>query len=82
MTPEAPANAADPLDDAELGPPIAELRDLSLPLGTTFPDRVRGRIERRLITGELLELAWTAPLMVLIELLQAPLQLLRGRRRP
>ena len=71
-----------PPGDPDLGAPVAELRDLSLPLGSAFPDKVRGRIERRLLAGELIGLVWAAPLAVLLELLQAPMQFLMGRRRP
>jgi len=69
-------------DEAELGPPVEELRDLAWTLGAGFTDRVRGRIERRLLAGELLDFAWTAPLMLLLELLPAPFETLSGRRRP
>jgi len=43
---------------------------------------VRGRIERRLLAGEFMGLAWTAPMMMLLELLRVPFELLVGKRRP
>lgn len=71
-----------PVDDTDLGEPVTELRDLSLPVDDRFGRRVRGRIERRVLAGELLGLAWTAPLMTFLEFLRIPFELLLGRRRP
>lgn len=68
-----------PVAEDDLGPPLEQLRDLAVPLSTSFPDRVRRRIERRVLAGALIDLAWTAPLAVLLELLRAPLEAL-GRR--
>ena len=82
MTGEPPPGGIGAGLDDELGQPVDELRDLALPLGASFPDRVRGRIERRLLTAELLDLAWTAPLAVLLELLRAPFEALAASRRP
>jgi hypothetical protein len=69
-------------DDGDLGEPIAELQHLSIALDERFARRVRGAIERRLLAGEMLSLAWTAPIAALLELLRAPFELLAGRRRP
>jgi hypothetical protein len=68
-------------DDDDLGEPIDGLKDLSLPLDPQFSRRVRGSIERRLLAGELLSLAWAAPLAVLMELLRAPFEQFAGRKR-
>jgi hypothetical protein len=65
--------------DEDLGPPVEQLRDLEVPLGTGFTTRVRGRIERRLFASHLIDLAWAAPLAVLLELLRAPFEALEGR---
>lgn len=71
-----------PVDDIDLGEPVSELRDLSLAVDDRFGRRVRGRVERRVLAGELLGLAWTAPLMTLLEFLRIPFELLQGKRRP
>lgn len=73
---------ATPVDDTDLGEPVTEIRDLSLAVDDRFSRRVRGRVERRLLAGELLGLAWTAPLMMLLEFLRVPFELLLGKRRP
>ncbi len=75
--PEAPALA----EDGETGEPIVELRALSLAVDERFGRRVRGRIERRLLAGEFINLAWAAPLMAFFELLRAPFELFAGKRR-
>lgn len=67
--------------DNEIGEPIAELAELRWDAADDFARRVSGRIERRLLAGRLLDVAWTAPLTVLLELLRAPLELLTGSRR-
>ncbi|MGH9310329.1 MAG: hypothetical protein ACRD1U_13205 [Vicinamibacterales bacterium] len=81
MTAEPPDPGREtPLGDDDLGPPIAELEGLSLPVGSQFGDRVRSRIERRLLAGHFLELAWAAPFTMLLEFLRVPFDLLSGRR--
>lgn len=69
------------LSETDLGEPLAELYDLSWPSGDDFGRRVNGRIERRLLAGRLLDVAWSAPLMVIIELLRAPFELFSSGRR-
>ena len=69
-----------PDDEADTGVPIVELRDLSLTVGDRFGRHVQGRIERRVLAGEFLGLAWTAPVMMLLEFLRAPFELLGERR--
>ena len=68
----------DPADD--LGPPIAELRDVGTPLDDRFSTRVRHRLDRRMLAGDALELLWTAPLTMLIEFLRWPFDGRSGRR--
>jgi hypothetical protein len=68
--------------DDDMGEPVVELRDLSLSADDRFGRRVRGKIERRILTGEFIVLAWTAPMMMLLELLRVPFELLAGRKRP
>ena len=60
--------------DTEMGQPIAELAQLEWQPGDQFGRRVTGSIERRLLTGRLLDVAWSAPLMVLLELLRVPFE--------
>lgn len=72
---------AEALTDADLGEPLAELETLTWQPGEDFGRKVGGRIERRLLTGRLLDMAWSAPLMVILELLRAPLELFSGSRR-
>jgi len=82
VTPEdASASGAPHDDDGEAGEPIAELRDLSVAVEERFGQRVRGKIERRVLTGEFLGLAWAAPWMMLLEFLRAPFELLGERRQ-
>lgn len=72
---------AEVLTDADLGEPIAELENLAWQPREDFGRKVSGRIERGLLTGRLLDMAWSTPLMVILELLRAPLELFSGRRR-
>ena len=82
MTPDVSGPGGEsPADEVDMGEPIVELRDLSLAVDDRFGRRVRGRLERRLLAGELLGLAWTAPMTMLLEFLRAPFELLFGRRR-
>jgi len=70
-----------PDDPSDLGEPIAELADLGWTPGSRFANKVTGGIERRLLTGRLLDVAWTAPLLVLIEFLRVPFESLSTNRR-
>lgn len=69
------------IETDDLGEPIAELSDLAWTPDAQFGRRVTGRIERRVLTGRLLSVAWSAPLMVLLELLRAPFESLSSNRR-
>lgn len=69
------------LTDAQLGEPVAELEDLAWQAGDDFGRKVTGRIERRLLTGSFLDMAWTGPLMVILELLRVPFEMFSGNRR-
>jgi hypothetical protein len=82
LSPETPDPGAPSAEESDLGPPVAELRDVSWTLKDGFSDRVRGRIERRVLTGEFLDLVWAAPLMLLLELLRLPFEALARKRRP
>lgn len=69
--PDVPGNGHSG-EDAELGPPITELRGVEWPVRDRFDVRVRGRIERRVLGGTFLELFWTAPVRMLLEFLRWP----------
>ncbi len=82
MTPDRPepTTPGTPDPDPDLGAPVTELQGLMLPVGDRFPKRVRNAIDRRLLAGTLLDLAWTAPLMVVLELLRAPFERFSRKR--
>jgi len=82
VTPPGEGNGADGADeDPDLGPPVAELRDVSLSLGDRFVGRVRGRIERRMLTGEVVELLCVAPVTMFLEFLRWPFEALSRDRQ-
>ena len=72
-----PTNDGHEIDDGE---PVAELEGISVPVDRQFGERVRGRIERRLLAGDLIELAWMAPFIVLIEWITTPFRMLSDRK--
>jgi hypothetical protein len=72
-------NGEEPIDDTEMGEPVAELRTLSLDVDDRLGRRVRGSIERRVLAGDLLGLAWNAPLMILLEFIRAPFELFKSK---
>jgi len=76
-----PLPPAEEPEPADLGEPIAELRELDWAAGDRFGRKVTGGIERRLLAGRLLDVTWTAPLMVLLELLRAPFESFSSGRR-
>lgn len=80
MAPDPDDPTGDGTDEA-LGAPVTELQGLVLTVDERFARKLRNRIDRRLLTGIFIDLAWTAPLMVLLELLSAPFALL-SRKRP
>jgi hypothetical protein len=67
VTPDPDEPGSGSADEAELGEPIGELQDVSWPVSERFDAKLRGRIERRLLGGSLLELAWTAPRTLVLE---------------
>lgn len=82
MTPDTPQpDAAESITDGEMGGPLLELQDLSLDVGDRLRRRVRGSINRRVLAGELVGLAWTAPLTILLEFFRAASELFNGKRR-
>ncbi|MCC7032104.1 MAG: hypothetical protein IT179_04625 [Acidobacteria bacterium] len=64
--------SADVPSPDETEPPVPELAAFELPLDEAFVTRVRCRIERRVLAGDLAELAWSGPLAAVIALLRAP----------
>lgn len=82
MTPDGSRPGGEPpVDDPDMGEPVVELRDLSLAVDDRFGRRVRGRLERRVLAGEFISLAWRAPMMMLLEFLRVPFELLVGKKR-
>jgi hypothetical protein len=79
MTPDDPKPTGPDEEDPALGAPVTELRDVSFGVGDQFATRVRGRIERRVLAGEVIELIWTAPLTMVLEFLRWPFELFRRR---
>jgi len=77
----AGGRSGDADDDQELGAPITELRGLLLSVDERFVQRVHNGIDRRLLAGSFLDLAWSGPLLVLLELLRIPFELLSGKGR-
>ena len=69
-------------NDVELGEPIAELADLHADVRPGFVGRVRRRIDRRELTGQLLGLTWSAPAAILLEFLGMVFELLGLGRAP
>ncbi len=81
MSPDTPPpDAASDTDD--LGEPVTQLQDLPIDVSQRFVHHVRGRIERRVVTADILDLVWTAPLMVLLEFLRVPFEAFGRNRRP
>ena len=76
-----PPNGESSRDTEDLGQPVAELLNLPLDVDDRFVRHVRGRIERRVVTGEFLGLAWTAPLMMLLEFIRIPFEAFGRDRR-
>lgn len=80
MTPDDPTSHVPSPDDDELGEPVTALRQVSWSLPDRFVARVRGRVERRVLAAESLELLVTAPLTMLLEFLRWPFELFTNRR--
>ncbi len=70
--------ALDALSDEELGEPIAELADYSVPPPTYLMPRVRHSIFRRTLAGDVTRFATWGPITALMELLRAVFESLRG----
>lgn len=68
--------------DEDIGAPVEPLQDFALPDDERFVDRVGRRIERRLLTNELLTVAWHAPFATALELLRIPFAWKDSPRRP
>lgn len=71
-----------PNGDEDVGAPVEPLQDFTLPDDERFVDRVGRRIERRLLTNELLTVAWHAPVATALELLRVPFAWKDSARRP
>jgi len=53
----------------EAGQPVDELSRLAVEVDSNFVGRVRGRIERRAVTGHFLSLSWHATAAIVLEFL-------------
>ena len=73
------SNQDDPVDGDD-DAPVAELEGISIPVDERFGEQIRGRIERRLLAGDLIELAWMGPFVVLLEWLTTPFRMLQDRQ--
>lgn len=58
-----------PDPDDDLGAPIEAIERLRVPASPTFLRKVRGRIARRSLGIQLLDMTWSAPAQVLLEFL-------------
>ena len=65
-----PDGPADDDDEADLGPPIAELRRLEQPSSATFLEVLRRKVERRVVTGQVTSAWWYLPRLVLLQFLE------------
>jgi hypothetical protein len=68
--------------DDDVDAPVEPLQDFALADDERFVDRVGRRIERRLLSNELLTVAWHAPLATALELLRVPFAWKDAARRP
>lgn len=59
----------EPDDEVDPGPPIDALARLRASTAPGFADRVRGRIHRRSLGLQVLELSWFGPILVAVEFL-------------
>lgn len=69
-----------PLDDDDLGAPVAELRDFEEAPASGFLDRVVRRLRRRALGGQLMTLAWTGFGQVVLEFLRIVYSFFEPRR--
>lgn len=70
--------------DESLGPPVTELQLLQEPPATGFLGRIRGRINRRLLTADTLDLSLQGLFQTFFEYLSSMIQALvdpEGRRK-
>jgi len=66
----------------EVGAPLDELTAFEVEVDDDFVDQVGRRIQRRILTGDLLRLAWTGPAVAVLELLRVPFEWLAGGPAP
>ena len=67
--------------DRDRDEPLAELRELEVEPRPGFLERVRHRVDRRVLGVHALRFAWLAPALVLLEYLGVALTMLFGDRR-
>lgn len=78
---EPPLTPEDGPEPSDLGEPVAELQDLGWTASDRFGRKVTGGIERRLLASRLLDVTWSGPLLVLLELLRVPFESFSTGRR-
>jgi len=59
-----------PRDDIDTGHPIKALRDLAPEETPGFFDRLRAKIDRKIMTNEFVSLGWDVPRLVLKEFME------------
>jgi hypothetical protein len=66
----------------DTGLPVTQLQGLELAVDDAFTDQVGRRIQRRILAGDLLQLAWSGPMMAFLELLRVPFEWFTGGSTP
>ena len=77
---DAPRPGDLPDEDPQLGRPVTEIADLELKPAPGFLAHVRRRIERRFLTGQLFDLSWFAPVIVVLEYLDLLFSWITGKK--
>lgn len=64
---ETPDQPDDSAEDTDTGEPIAMLRNFGEEPTAGFLTRIRGSIQRRMLSSQLAEISWFTPVLVLFE---------------
>ena len=79
MSPDSDNANSLPIDDQELGEPIAALLNLEQETSSTFLNLVRRKIYRRTTASQVAAFSWNVPRMILGEFWKMLVQLLNPR---
>lgn len=79
MSPDSDKANSLPIDDQELGEPIAALLNLEQETSSTFLNLVRRKIYRRTTASQVAAFSWNVPRMILGEFWNMLVQLLNPR---